>query len=80
MRVFVRNKQTGHYCAASHGWAVAKAQALLFPNVQQAARFAFDERVPQAEIVMRSEVLEQEITLPLRPEWCDLAEPRAVAA
>lgn len=58
---------------------MAIAQALVFNSVRQAARFAFDEKVPQAEIVMRSQLLEQEITLPLLPEWCDLDEPRSAA-
>jgi hypothetical protein len=79
MKVFVRNKHTRLYCATGNGWAVAIAQALLFSSVGQAARFAFDERVPEAEIVMRSHLLEQEITLPLLPEWCELDEPRSVA-
>ena len=76
MRVFLRNRQTRFYYASSNGWAVAIAQALLFSSVRQAARFAFDEKVPEAEIVVRSEVLEEEVTLPLLPEWCALHEPR----
>ena len=79
MRVFLRNRQTRCYCVSPNGWAVAIAQALVFNSVRQAARFAFDEKVPQAEIVMRSQLLEQEITLPLLPEWCDLDEPRSAA-
>jgi len=79
MRVLLRNRQTRLYCASSNGWAVAMAQALLFRNVRQAARFAFDEKVPEAEIVMRSDLMEQEITLPLLPEWCDPPEPGSAA-
>jgi hypothetical protein len=79
MRVFLRSKQTRLYYASSNGWVVAIAQALLFSGVRQAARFAFDEKVPEAEIVMKSDLLEQDITLPLLPECCDLREPRAAA-
>jgi hypothetical protein len=74
MRVYLRSKQTRRYCASSNGWAVATAQALIFSSVRQAARFAYHEKVPEAEIVMCSQLLEQEVTLPLLPEWCDLAE------
>ena len=45
--------------------------------MRQAARFAFDEKVPEAEIVMKSDFQEQEVALPLLPEWCDLDEPRS---
>jgi hypothetical protein len=79
MRVFLRNRQTRLYCASSNGWTIAMAHARLFSSVRQAARFAFDEKVPDAEIVMRSDLLEQDITLPLLPEWCDLREPRSIA-
>ena len=77
MRVFLRNRQTRRYCASSNGWAVAIAQALVFSSVRKAARFAFDEKVPGAEIVMKSDFQEQEVALPLLPEWCDLDEPRS---
>jgi hypothetical protein len=80
MRVFVRNKHTRLYCAASNGWAAAMTQALPFTSVRHAARFAFDERVPEAEIVVRCDLLEEEVAMPLLPEWCDLEEPGSVAA
>jgi hypothetical protein len=80
MRVFVRNKQTRLYCAASNGWAAAMTHALPFTSVRHAARFAFDEKVPEAEIVVRCDLLEQEIAMPLLREWCDLDEPGSAAA
>jgi hypothetical protein len=55
-------------------------QALPFTSVRHAARFAFDERVPEAEIVVRCDLLEEEVAMPLLPEWCDLEEPGSVAA
>ena len=74
MRVLLRNKQTRLYCASSNGWTSATAQAILFTSVRQAARFALEERVPEAEIVVRCDLLEQEVALPLLPEWCDVHE------
>ena len=79
MRVLLRNRRTRLYYASPNGWSEAMAQAQLFSSVRQAARFAFDEKVPEAEIVMRSDLLEQDITLPLLPEWCELREPRSIA-
>ncbi len=75
MRVFLRSKKTRLYCAGSNGWADAIAQAVFFTSVPQAARFAFDEKVPGAEIVVRCDLLEQEVALPLLPQWCDFHEP-----
>jgi hypothetical protein len=80
MKVFLRNKRTRLYRAASNEWATATTQALLFPSVCHAARFAFDEKVPEAEIVLRCDLLDHEIPLPLMPEWCDLEEPNSAAA
>jgi hypothetical protein len=79
MRVFLRNKQTRLYCASSSGWTVAIAQALLFRSVRQAASFAIDEKLPEAEIVLRSDLLEEEVTLPLLPEWCGIHEPHSAS-
>ena len=72
MRVLLRNKRTRLYCAAYNRWAVAAAEALPFTNVPQAARFAYDEQVPEAEIVVRCDLLAQEVAVPLLREWCDL--------
>jgi len=55
MRVFLRSRQTQCYCASSNAWAAVITQALVFSSVRQAARFAFDEKVPGAEIVMKSD-------------------------
>ena len=77
MRVYLRNKKTRLYCASSSEWAPAMAQALLFPSVGQAARFAFDEKVPEAEIVLRYDLLDKEVSLPLLRELCDVGEPRS---
>ena len=80
MRVFVRNKQTRLYRAASNRWAVASEEALPFTSVRHVARFAFDEKVPEAEIVVRYDLLEQEVVVPLLREWCHLDEPDSAVA
>jgi hypothetical protein len=55
------------------------AQALLFNTVGQAARFAFDEEVPEAEILLRCDLLDHEVSLPLLRELCDAGESRSAA-
>ena len=50
-----------------------------FISVRQAARFAFDEKVSEAEIVVRCDLLEEEVVVPLVPEWCDLPQPDPAA-
>ena len=77
MRVFLRNKQTRLYCASSSEWAPEMAQALLFTTVPHAARFAFDEEVSEVEIVLKYDLLDQEVSLPLLRELCDAGEPRS---
>lgn len=72
MRVFLRNKQTRLYCASSNDWADAISRALPFSSVPHAARFAFDQKIPEAEIVLRSDLVEHEVALPLLPQWCDI--------
>ena len=79
MRVFLRSINTRLYCASRDEWAVAITEALLFGSVGQAARFAFDEKVPGAVIVVRCDLLEQEVALPLLSEWCDLPQPASTA-
>jgi hypothetical protein len=71
MRVLLRNRQGRGYYAGSNVWAAAIAQALPFSSVRQAAKYAFDEKVLEAEIVVRCDLLEQEVALPLVAEWCD---------
>jgi hypothetical protein len=77
MRVFLRNKKTRLYCGTRKEWAALVSKAQPFSSVRQAARFAFAEKVPEAEIVVRCDVLQQEVTLPLLAEWCELPQPRS---
>ena len=79
MRVFLRNVKTGLYRTGSNDWAPEVAQALVFTTVQHAARFAFDEEVPEAEIILKCDLLDQEVSLPLLPELCNVDGPRSAA-
>ena len=72
MRVFLRNRETRLYRADSSGWAAGVGQALDFTSVRRAARFARDEKLPETEVVVRYDLLAEEVALPLVPEWCDL--------
>jgi len=79
MRFFLRNKQTRLYCASSREWVIAITHALPFHTVPQAARFAYDQELPEAEIVVRCDLVDQEVALPLLPQWCDLYQPGSAA-
>lgn len=59
------------------GWVAEAEQAFDFASVPRAARFAFDQEVLEAEIVVRCDLLEQEVVVPLLAEWCDLHEGHA---
>ena len=37
-----------------------------------------ERKVPEAEIIVRSDLLGEEVALPLVPEWCNLHEHRSV--
>ena len=75
-----RLEKTRLYRADSNGWAAAAGQALDFTSVPHAARFARDEKLPEAEIVVRCDFLAEEVALPLLPEWCNLDQPHSAAA
>jgi len=80
MKVFLRNKKTRLYCADLNGWAASVGHTLEFTSVPHAARFARDENLPGTEIVARCDVLEEEVPMPLVPEWCGFDQPASVAA
>jgi hypothetical protein len=79
IRILLRDKQTKLYCDSSKFWTAALAQALDFRSVQQATRFALEENVPEAEIVVRCDLVEREVAVPIVPEWCDIYEPGSYA-
>jgi len=72
MKVFLRNTKTGLYCTGSDGWVATEQQALDFTTVPQATRFALDEPSPETEIVLRSDLLPDEVVVPVIPEWCGI--------
>ena len=80
MRVFLRDKKTRFYCADLNRWVATVGQALDFTSVPHAARFARDENLPGTEIVVRCDLLEEEVAMPLAPEWCDFDQPHSAAA
>lgn len=79
MRVFLRSKKTRLYCAGSNERAATATQALPFTSVAHAAEFGFTEKVPEAEIVVRYDLLEEDVAVPLLADWCDLREPTSAA-
>src|ERR1035441_9117132 len=79
MRVILRNKRTRRCCAGPNEWVATDAQALHFPNVALATRFALDENLPDTELVIMYDVVPQEVALPLLPEWCNFGHPESAA-
>lgn len=75
MKVFLRNITTGLYCTGSNGWVASQKQALEFTSVPQAARFALETILPGTEIVLQSDVLPDEVVVPVIPEWCGFKYP-----
>jgi hypothetical protein len=80
MRVMLRNKKTGLYCAAANEWTGAIGQALDFLSVPHAARFARDGNLPELEAVVKCDSLPDQVAVPLVPGWCDFDHPDSVSA
>ena len=79
MRVFLRNKKTRLYCAESQEWVAALGQAREFSSVSHATRFAREEDLPGTEILVRCDLLAEEVTMPVLPEWRDFGQFDAAA-
>ena len=79
MKVLLRNTKTGYYSAGAKGWVPMARQALDFITVPQAAQFALDQDLPAIEIVLKSEVLPEEVVVPVLSEWCGLGLPPKAA-
>jgi hypothetical protein len=75
MRVFLRSKKTGLYRSDLKAWAAAPEEARGFVSVPQATRFALDASLPEVEIVLRCDLLPEEVVLPVLPEYCDVPPP-----
>jgi hypothetical protein len=80
MRVFLRDKKTRLYRAQSRDWTPSVGEALPFPGVPHAARFARDGNLPGLEIVVKYDTLPDEVAVPLVPEWCDFDQAGSAAA
>jgi hypothetical protein len=79
VKAFVRNQKTHLYRAAASGWVIASEQALCFTSVTQATKFALEEKVPQAEIVLTFESHPYEFVVPVLPAYRDHDQPDAAA-
>jgi hypothetical protein len=80
MRVFLRSKKTRLYRTGSNGWAAAIGQAVEFTSVPRAIKFALDGSLREAEVVIRCDLLAEEVTLPLVADWHEPDRPRPAAA
>jgi hypothetical protein len=76
----VRNRETRFYRAAAKGWVIASQQTLGSTSVTQATEFVLEEKVPQAEIIVRFESHPHEFVVPVLPEYRDLDQRNATAA
>ena len=79
VKAFVRNKETQLYRAAAKGWVTASGQALGLIIVTQATKFALEEEVLQAEIVVKFESHPHEFVVPVLPEYRDVDQRNATA-
>jgi hypothetical protein len=64
--------KTGCYCAGAYEWVASAGEALDFSSVPKATRFALDENLSAAEIVLKSDLLPDEVVVPVLSEWCGL--------
>jgi hypothetical protein len=72
MKVLLRNTNTGCYYSGLNGWVASAMEASDYASVQKATRFALDENLSAAEIVLKSDVLPDEVVVPVLSEWCGL--------
>ena len=77
MRVLLRNRRTTLYYVGLNQSGVEHQGALDFASVGSAAKFTFEEKLADMEIILRYDSCDGEISLPVLPEWC-LFEERAL--
>ena len=80
MRVFLRNIQSRLYWAESNGWVPVSWQAFDFTSFPQAARCALSACLAEVEIVVMCDSLQDEVIMPVLPEYCDNDQPGANTA
>jgi hypothetical protein len=74
MRVLLRSRRTKLYYFGLRQMGAAHERALDFGNVPGAAKFSFEEKLPDMEIILRYDSCDGEIPLPVLPEWCLFGE------
>jgi hypothetical protein len=77
MRVLLRSRRTKLYYIGLNQSGLEHQGALDFGNVRNAARFTFEEKLPDMEIILRYDSCDSQIPLPVLAEWC-LFEERAL--
>ena len=77
MRVLLRNRWTKFYYVGPNQMDTEHEKGLDFGDVRSAAKFAFEERLPYMEIILRYDSCGGEIPLPVLAEWC-LFDERAL--
>jgi hypothetical protein len=66
-KVFLRNRETGHYYTGATGWSGNSSVAHDFDAVESATQFAKTERLAGVEVVLRYDDPGCDLILPLRP-------------
>jgi len=77
MRVLLRNRRTTLYYVGLNQQGTGQERAVDFGNVGSAAKFTFEEKLEDMEIILRYDSYDSEISLPVLAEWC-LFEERAL--
>ena len=77
MRVLLRNRRTTRYYVGPNEPGTGQERAVDFGNVGSAARFTLEEKLPDMEIILRYDLCDSEISLPVLAEWF-LSEERAL--
>jgi hypothetical protein len=77
MRVLLRSSRTRRYYIGLNQSSAQHEEALDFGNVGSAAKFTFEERLADMEIILRYDLCDGQISLPVLAEWC-LFEERAL--
>ena len=70
MRVLLRNRRTDRYYGGANRLGVEHEGAVDFGSIASAARFAFEAKLPDMEIILRYDSCGAEIGLPVLAEWC----------
>ena len=78
MRILLRNHLTGLYYVGLNHMGREHERGLDFGNVRSAAKFTFEEKLPDMEIILRYDSCDGEIPLPVLAEWCQKKRCRSM--